>query len=208
MHINDSKSSATTIARQLDPSPVASNFRLSCSDHFNPVYIPDCNVGPELDLQLRALLLEAFPSEAKYVSRQRYFRECPAHRWIILDPRNQPISHIAAHEKTVGTLNGPVSIMGVAEVCVTASFRRRGLTRRLLQEIHLWAKGRSLPFSLLFGDIAVYRSSGYQPAVNVFRYWKYQTQEWVEEPISQALFLPLGVSTWPKGTIDLAGPLF
>lgn len=172
------------------------------------LYLPDSEVGLELDLQLRALLLEAFPWEAEYLGKQRYFRECPAHRWFIFDPENRPVAHIAAYEKTIGTLHGPVSIMGVAEVCVTASFRKRGLTRQMLQEIHLWAKGKGLPFSLLFGNIDFYRSRGYHPATNVFRYWKYQTREWVKEPVSCALILPLAGEIWPEGIIDLAGPLF
>jgi len=180
---------------------------MSTSPSFEPIHIHDKNVSPELDLQLRALFLEAFPIEAEYLKTQRYFRECPTQRWIIFEERNQPVAHIAAYEKTVGTVRGKIPVVGVAEVCVTAPFRGRGLVRRMLQDVHAWARERSVPFALLFGSMDYYGSSGYRPTTNVIRYWKYQTCEWVEEPIT-ALMLPLGQEAWPEGLIDLAGPLF
>jgi GNAT superfamily N-acetyltransferase len=181
---------------------------MASSPALEPVYLPNREVSPKLDLELRALFLEAFPHEAEDLKTRRYFRECPAHRWIIFGPHGQPIAHVAAHDKTFASSQGPIRAIGVAEVCVTASFRGRGFVRRILQDVHAWARSRDYPFSLLFGNIAVYRRSGYLPTTNVYRYWKYQTREWIEEPISGALALPLGDQPWPEGPIDLAGPLF
>jgi predicted N-acetyltransferase YhbS len=173
-----------------------------------PLYRSDQEIEAALDVQLRALLLEAFPQEMSSLAHQRYFRECPPHRWIIFDPDKIPIAHAAVHAKVLGSAAGDLPVAGVAEVCVSRSWRGRGLTKILLPAIQKWTEQQGWPFLFLLGDPTIYGSSGYQHAFNPFRYFQPQTQQWVTEPLRYALFKACGKQEWPKGLIDLRGPTF
>ena len=71
-----------------------------------PLYVRDQDVDAELDKKLRTLFLGAFPIEASFLARQRFFRECPPHRWIVFDDARNPIAHLAIFDKTWNAKRG------------------------------------------------------------------------------------------------------
>jgi predicted N-acetyltransferase YhbS len=171
-------------------------------------YIADSKVDAALDAQLRALLSACFtgPHNERFKT-QRYYNEMPQHRWLIREP-GRVIAHVALHDKIIGTAAGDQRIGGVAEVAVHPDFRGRGLVQQLLAKSHDWLAAQGVPFGFLFGDWAVYKSSGYVPVKNLIRRFVPERSEWVTEPISGAMVKVIGKTPWPDGEIDLRGPTF
>jgi predicted acetyltransferase len=169
-------------------------------------FIEDRDVDDALDVQIRALLTSCFPSEARFQAR-RYFEEPPFRRWFVRDSAGQLAAQLCVHMKVVGSSVGDLSIGGVAEVAVDPSHRGQGLVRLMLAELHDWLDGRA-SFALLFGNPAVYSSSGYVPILNVIRSTTPATGELVQRSYENAMIKAIGDVRWPDGLIDLRGPTF
>ena len=126
----------------------------------------DDAVDAELDGKLRAFLHLCF-SEHDHdgtgtgFEHKRYHHESPALRFMVFDDELL-VAHLAVHRKTMQVDEAAVRFIGIAEVCVHPSFRRQGLARRLVS--HAEAAHADWPYALLFGDLEVYESSGYQPS--------------------------------------------
>ena len=173
------------------------------------VYRHDCQLTPAQDESLRALFRVCFQREAAYLNHQRFFRELPSHRWMIFDDNQNIIAHIAVYDKILGTDNGLLPVVGIAEVCVAPDYRGRGFVRAMLNQIHNWADAQGFSHSLLFGSHGIYGSSGYEKIDNPIRSLNYKTGAWETKPLAYALVRPLNTDAiWPDGTIDLRGPHF
>ena len=176
---------------------------------FPIIYRHDSQITPAQDESLRALFRVCFKRESAYLDHQRFFRELPPHRWMIFDEDQNVIAHIAGHDKILGTQNGLLPVIGIAEVCVAPEHRGRGCVRAMLGEIHDWARAQGFSHSLLFGSHGIYGSSGYQRISNPIRALDYQTGAWETQPLEYALARALNENAvWPSGTIDLRGPHF
>ena len=163
-------------------------------------YIRDSYVDPALDLEIRNLLCECF-GEGLFRT-QRYAAEMPAHRWLLRSGDGKLIGHIAAHEKAVFIEHEEVRILGVAEVCVHPDHRRGGKLRQMLAQVHEWATGKELVYSVLFGHFVMYASSGYMPAQNL---WSASG----DENYSEVMVKALRDEAWPhEKQVYLQGPRF
>ncbi|MCC7351636.1 MAG: GNAT family N-acetyltransferase [Phycisphaerales bacterium] len=166
--------------------------------------IEDSLVGPELDRELRELLVLCFPATTQFLEH-RHFLEPPAHRWLLRD-QSQLIGHVCLHRKFIGSAQGELKIGGIAEVCIHPDHRGRGLVRLMLNELHQWDKNSD--FQMLFGDERVYRSSGYRTVHNPLRYFDTTHQIWDYKPLAGTMIRPANKTNWPDGPIDLRGPVF
>lgn len=169
-------------------------------------YTLDADVDTQLDAELRALLSLCFtgPEDAVFRAR-RYFREPPKHRWLLRDETGALVAQVAVHEKTIDCAGWGMPIGGIADVCVHPDHRGRGHVRGMLAGIHAWLAERLVPFAVLFGDPAVYASSGYVVVKNL-RVRSAETGAW--EPGGGAMVHELGAHRWPDGPVDLIGPRF
>lgn len=168
-------------------------------------YLPDAEVDPELDLELRGLLSACFIQPHHAVFRERrYFKYPPGHRWLMREA-DALVAHAAVHERQIEVAGQVAPVGGVAEVCVLPAFRGRGLVRQLLAVVHRDLAERGVAFTALFGDPAVYGSSGYHMPGNVFLGPNADGQ-W--EPAPRVLVHPLPGATWPVGEVHLPGPPF
>ena len=175
---------------------------------FSIVHLYDFQITPAQDESLRALFKICFKRELAYLEHQRFFRELPPHRWIIFDENENVIAHIAGYDKVLGTQDGLLPVIGIAEVCVAPEYRGRGFVRAMLSEIHEWARAQGFSYSLLFGSHGIYGSSGYERITNPIRALDHESGEWNVETVEYALVKSLNDAIWPSGTIDLRGPHF
>ncbi len=172
-------------------------------------YLHDDDVDATLDRQLRELLSTCFTKPGDEIfAVHRYYRQMPQHRWLVRDSAGVPIAHVAVHDKAIGTEAGEMPIAGVAEVCVHPDYRGRGLVKRMLVAAHEWMAGREYAFSVLFGNPRVYGSSGYRSVTNDLRLTDLATGAVAVAPRDNAMILPMKLSDWPDGEIDLHGPTF
>ena len=182
-------------------------------------YISDDDVSASLDRELRSLLTACFTRAQDDVFRhRRYWKEPPAHRWIIRSTHGDLVAHAAAHDKTFGITHpeagsGELRVAGIAEVCVHPSSRRRGYVKEIFGVSHHDLERMGFDFAALFGNPDVYRSSGYLPALNPVRYDS--DTGGIEETVrfdghegSAFLWRPVCRSDWPQDAIDLQGPRF
>ena len=190
--------------------------------HHEVFYVADADVTAVLDAALTSLLSTCFTKpEDKVFQTRRYFHEIPAHRFLIpSDEQTQSVSaaefsdvaaHLAVHDREIAASAGSYPCGGISEVAVAPRYRRRGLARRLLETALECMKERGLAFALLFGDPAVYESSGFRAAANVICYRDYATEEKRREVFGRTtgsaafMYRPLSGHDWPQGEIDLQG---
>ncbi|MGR5092134.1 GNAT family N-acetyltransferase [Vibrio maritimus] len=170
-------------------------------------YIEDSSVDEQLNQALIALLSACFtkPSDARFKT-QRFYNEMPQHRWYVTsDNKHHVVAHVAVHEKTVEIRGRSYPIGGVAEVCVHPDYRKKGLVKTMLTEVHQWMEQQGMHFSVLFGRDEVYGSSGYIRVTNL--------NVLQEDPLAQptpvsAMVKPLHDYRWPSKPVLLPGLVF
>jgi predicted N-acetyltransferase YhbS len=171
-------------------------------------FVEDDQVDAELDRQLRDLLSVCFTKPGDHVfMERRYFRQLPQHRWIIRHDRGSLDAHVAVHDRVVTGPDGDFRIGGIAEVCVRPGHRGCGLVRAMLAAVHTWLREQGVPFAMLFGNPAVYSSSGYRPADNVYCLAD-ENGVRVRKQACGALVRATGDRPWPDGDVDINGLTF
>jgi len=172
-------------------------------------YLAEKQVTSEDDRRLRAILSTCYGGAGNEMfSYRRYWQEPPQHRWIMRAADRSIVSHLAVHDKVIGTENGDLRIGGVALVCTAVDYRRQGYAKKLLWVAHEWMMDAEIPFSLLFAVTDIYKSSGYRSISNPIRFWDWREKKTVVRVIPSAMVIPLAVCPWPDGLIDLRGPDF
>ena len=175
-------------------------------DRLKLIHRPDVSLSKEEDQRLRRLLFGCFPHEPTFLSR-RFLRQCPAHRWLVLDPAGEIVAHLAVLEKWIGTERGDLKIGGVAEVCVATAYRRHRQAARLIRAAHDWMRGNGFEFAMLFGQPDIYQSSGYALIENEIAATNSLARHW--NPFcGKPMIHRLSDKPWPEGRIDLRGPTF
>lgn len=167
-------------------------------------YLADDTVDPGMDAELRELLSTCFTKPQDVVFRtQRYFRDPYPHRWVVCDGRGALVAHAGVHEKAVVVESAVLPIGGIGDLCVHPDWRGRGLVNAMLRDVHAWLRERRYLFAVLFGDLRVYRSSGYRQVCNLVHLaddgqWRTAT----------ALVCELAGRPWPNETVRLQGHTF
>lgn len=161
-----------------------------------PRYIGDSDVDAELDRELRGLLATCFTKPQDHVFRvRRYFREPPAHRWLLRESaRGLLVGHVAAHEREIVVAGRAIAVGGLSEVCVHPDFQGHGHLRALVRAAHADLAARGRPFSLLFGEARYYASSGYREAKNL---WFATPGGGADRRAEGAKVAVLGAEAWP-----------
>lgn len=171
-------------------------------------YLPDTLVDAAIDQNIRSLLTVCFtgPDDAVFKER-RYFREPYQHRWVIRNEQNMIIAHTGVHQKHVESNGTIYHIGGMAEVCVHPEFRGQGFVNIMLNSAHKWLIRHSFDFAVLFGNIKIYKSSGYVQADNL---WMDPDPPDPSKPRQRttALIRELFDTQWPTNEVYLPGPKF
>jgi len=156
--------------------------------------------------KLRELLQLSFPM-LKCFTTSPYWMEPPHYRWLI---RNQDkiIANICVIDKAFLSGSNGISIAGIAYICIHPKFRRRGLVKNMLTEIHDWARNKGYPFAFLFGRTEIYQSSGHIKSKNEFKYVNHRNNMEEVKQIDYALHALLQEEPWPESLIDIQGPRF
>lgn len=172
-------------------------------------HVREPEVSSELDAELRRLLRACFPQPHNaFFLERRYAHEVPLHRYLVRDTEGRLVAHLGIHDKLLGVGSGEVQVGGMAEVCVDETQRGRGLVKRLLDEAHRALAERGVPFAFLFGEPAIYGSSGYRHLAADVRRFDPAKGATETGPSRVAMYKPLTTQPWPEGVVDLRGPMF
>ena len=204
--ICDFKRAQTVCLERGADSPAEARHGSEANQEWEWIYRPDAAMADDEDRRLRRLLVSCFAYNP-YFRFRRFHLERPAHHWLARNASGQFVAHGAVHEKALGTAHGEIRVGGVADVCVAADHRGRGILKTMLTTIHDWMAAREMPFSMLFGQPRIYASSGYAVIGNELRASNSIARRWIPtkgKPMVKAL---AGVP-WPTCSIDLRGPTF
>jgi predicted N-acetyltransferase YhbS len=172
-------------------------------------YLRDTNISQFEDRQIRRLLRECFSNdEQACIEKRRFFFESPMHRFVIWDEaKKELLAHAAFHEKKLYTASASFDIGAVAEVAVAPKARGKGMVKWLLQAAESHMVHLEIGHSVLFGDIEVYGSAGYEESqrVHILSDRKPTMGNWVSV---KTLYKTVGSRPWPDCTLYLPGKPF
>ena len=172
--------------------------------------VQEHELGAAQKRELGRLLSEAFDYAGEFRTRI-YFKQLPQRR-IILSDDGHIQAQVGLEHRVIGTETGPASILGLIDVAVRGTNRRRGFAGRMLQQAEMLARDGGVDFMLLFAqDQALYERHGFRHVDNVLRWVKihdHTTLGIAEEPVEELMIKETGTRTWPAGTVDLLGYLF
>lgn len=170
-----------------------------------PAYLADEAVDALTDEALRKLFCTCFTGPNDQVFRdRRYFVEPYPHRWVVRNAESRLVAHVGVHERIIESGGRSFRVGGIAEVCVHPDYRGRGLVREMLAKVHDRLIEQGDVFSVLFGEAAIYRSSGYRPVGNL-RYGNEATGWKVAEEAKVRLLSDI---PWPSEDVFLQGGKF
>lgn len=167
-------------------------------------YVPDETIDDVQDAELRGLLTTCFTKSADVVFKhRRYFVDPYPHRWVVRNDDGALVAHVGVHDKVGITRNATIPIAGVCEVCVHPDCRGRKYVKIMLRVIHDWLREHGYLFVVLFGEPAVYGSSGYALVSNIAcgddeSGWKR----------SDGLVFALTDTPWPDSEVRIPGKKF
>lgn len=172
------------------------------SDPFRIDMFAESQINATDDRAIRDGLVEAFPAPpaSSFFASRRWWRRQPAFRWLTRTVSGEIIAHLAVHDLKVLSSAGPLAVLGISEVYTRPTYRGRGLVRQLFSRLH--THGHNRPWSTLFGQPHVYRSSGYLPTGSPLI-----IEGRPPEILTNFLVRPLVADVaWPSEPIDIDGP--
>lgn len=159
---------------------------------------------------VRELMHESFP-ESGFTASRTYGKQIPARRLLGWEGE-QLIGHLGLEHRVIGTGDGPATLFGVLDVCVSPLARGRGVASSMLEHVRLLAVASDIEFLMLFAtDRRLYERNGYRHEDNVLR-WPMIDEHRVigidEQPLDELMIQPVGTRPWPTGLIELLGHQF
>jgi predicted N-acetyltransferase YhbS len=112
--------------------------------------IPESDITPNTDADIRALLCDCFPNDAAAFSRSRIWHNSAPSFSVVGRFRGQIAVHVAIVERAIRVGRQKVTVAGVQNLCVAASHRGEGLAATVLTHALEEARRRGLVFGLLF----------------------------------------------------------
>jgi len=172
--------------------------------------VADDAVCENLDRRIRDTLVACFPADAEHFSRDRSWHTRPAWVVVTLDSDGMVVAHCAMVERAVAVGgHARVTVAGVQGFSVMPGWRGTGLSDRIMERAIEEARWRGVDAGLLFclPELEkVYARTGWRTLdAAVFM----RDDNGAPTPIpgkNIAMAIPLGISSFPPGDIDLLGP--
>lgn len=172
--------------------------------------IGEQDVSPDLDKEIRDILVECFPADREYFGRRSWWHCVPVYRVIGRDSKGAIVAHAAVVDRTVvvGDELTKMRVAGVQSFCVSRVHRGTDLSRRMMFIAMEEAIKRRFDAGLLFciPELeAVYAGMGWRRLKsNVY----IRDEEKGKIPIPArniTMYYPPGKSQFPSGDVDLNG---
>jgi nodulation protein A len=171
--------------------------------------VAEADLTPEDDLAIRELLMASFPRDREQFERRSWWGSPPDHR-LLLSVDGRLVGHLDIERRVIEVGSTDVLVAGIGEVAVHPDVQRRGLGRRLIEEL-LRTLLTEVPVSFGYlttgpADAAFYTAVGLTRIDATVRYRDPDTGAWeVIDPLSFVLPAGAPLSAWPPGPIDLRG---
>lgn len=173
--------------------------------------VPEWALGPR-EAEVAGLLARCFDEGPGGGFGGRSFYHQRHHLRLLARQGEALVGHVAIGWRAVRLGEALVDIAGLAEVATAPEARGRGVAKALVARSIEEARGSLADHLLLFGDPAVYGSSGFRPARNPIRHVVMAgARTWRTATARDAglMVLPLRGAPWDADApLDLLGPMF
>jgi hypothetical protein len=173
--------------------------------------INEKDIPESLDAAIRKGLVECFPPDVEYFSKQSWWHSRPQWRTLALKEKRIIVGHIAVVVRNVlvGDKSLPVKVAGIQSVFVCPELQGSGLSDKLMKLTMQTAYEKRIDFGFLFcipRFEKTYHRMGWQKInTNVFMQdHKGNTLSIPGKNI--AMIYPLERNDFPAGDVNLAGP--
>ncbi len=172
--------------------------------------IGEQDISPDLDNEIRDLLVKCFPADREYYGHQSWWHCVPVYRVLGRDSRGVIVAHVGVVDRTVivGDELLKTRVAGVQGFCVSKEHRGSDLSRRMMFIAMEEAIKRRFDAGLLFCIPkleAVYAGMGWRK-LNSDVYMHDEEKGKTPIPAKNiTMFYPPGKSQFPPGDVDLAG---
>lgn len=180
-----------------------------CDANLKVIYEKD--ISEELHIAIREGLVDCFPADTGYFSRQSWWHTRPAWRVLAVRDDGKVIGHVAVVVRTVSVGPGrvPVRSAGIQSVFVRPEYRGKGLSDQIMAQAMDEAKQRQLDAGLLF-CVPKYESAYARMGwTRIYTDVLMRNEEGKPVPIpgkNIVMVFPLNEKEFPTGEIDLMGP--
>ncbi|ALW88258.1 GNAT family N-acetyltransferase [Deinococcus actinosclerus] len=172
---------------------------------------PRADLTPDLEAQLRTLLIAAYPPFADFWARSSYWGSEPEwHLWLA-DPAGVPAAQLGCGRRVAEVGGREVTLVGVGGVATHPVVQRQGVGRRLLRELHAFLLTQpDVEFAFLQCReevVPFYECGGFVRVPSPAQYLDPDEGEWVMDT-GPTLILPVhaALAEWPAGeTVNLRG---
>lgn len=180
------------------------------TDVVNEFVIDEKDISDALDTAIRDGLVECFPPDVEYFSKQSWWHSRPQWRTLAQNDKGQIIGHIAVviREVMVGDESLPVKVAGIQSVFVCPKKQGTGLSDKIMQKTMRTAFEQDIAMGFLHCAPKfekTYRRMGWQKIdANVLM----QDERGNTVPLpgkSIAMIYPLKRKKILSGDVDLAG---
>lgn len=163
---------------------------------------------PHAKQAISTLLRTCFPG---YPTDQIYYKYPPNFRYLIWSDEDL-IGHMGIVARLISFEGEMYPIFGIMDLCIAPAYQQQKLASRLLEELESLSKKSDIDFILLVAkESDLYTNNGFVRVNNLCKWLLLsgnKTLGLVQRPLPDLMVKSMGHGEWPKGEIDLMGPLF
>ncbi len=180
------------------------------ADGVKTFIVEEKNISDDMDIAIRDGLVESFPLDVEYFSKQSWWHSRPQWRTLAQDDKGQVVGHIAIviREVLVGVDLVPVKVAGIQSLFVCQKMQGTSLSDRLMKIAMRRADEQGLEAGFLFciPELEkVYGSMGWQK-IDADVLMKDEKGNTVSIPGKNiTMMYPLKRKDFPVGDVDIAG---
>ncbi|WP_417380776.1 GNAT family N-acetyltransferase [Gimesia sp.] len=167
------------------------------------------DINPQLHDKITELRNACFPEDSKPRS---YFKQLPHFRYLAYED-GILVGQMGIDHRVISVGKSVFSIFGVIDLCISRSYRSRGIASELLEQLSALAEEKGIDFLFLVADDhRLYETHGFQiisTSLTWLRIDEHKNYGVGSERIEKELMIKqTGKKVWPDEPVDLLGYLF
>ncbi|WP_440119849.1 GNAT family N-acetyltransferase [Paenibacillus sp. QZ-Y1] len=171
----------------------------------------DMELNEGCSARLQELLVTSFPDI--YPKDRMFFKQVPHCRLLAFTPDHQLVGHIGLDYRIMNLDGKAIRVLGIIDLCVSATYRSQGIASSLLGEVDKLSKG-NVDFVLLFADQTdLYVRGGFRSVNNICKWLKMDNVTLTTigigtQNVEGLMIKEVGSMEWNEGELDFLGYLY
>ncbi|MCA9006092.1 MAG: GNAT family N-acetyltransferase [Planctomycetaceae bacterium] len=167
------------------------------------------DINPQLHDEITRLRNDCFPEHS---TNRSYFKQLPHFRFLAYE-EGLLVGQMGIDHRVISVGESVFSIFGVIDLCVSSSYRNRGIATALLEQLSALAREKGIDFLFLVADdYRLYEKNGFQPVSTSLTWLRIDEHKnygvGMERIENELMIKQTGKKVWPDEPVDLLGYLF